>query len=133
VKLVSQPDVPDTAKLSWLVLGRGPETATGGDLALLSTAASALLSKGESATLQGKIEEATGLDEFGFRTGSTVASSVVTLGKRLSSNAYLVYEQGLAAAASIVKLRYTLTPRLTVQTQAGTETAVDLFYNFYFD
>jgi len=133
VKLVSWPEVPDSAKLSWLVLGRGPDTANGADMALLSTAASALLAGGESATLQGKLEKLTGLDEVGFRSGSTVSGSVMTLGKRLSADTYLVYERGLAAAASAVKLRHMLTPSLSVQTEAGTRTAVDLFYNIFFD
>jgi translocation and assembly module TamB len=57
----------------------------------------------------------------------------LTLGKRLSSRAYLSYEQGLSGAETLAKINYTLTPRISVRAQAGTVPAVDLFYTFSFD
>ncbi|MGS0758373.1 translocation/assembly module TamB domain-containing protein, partial [Roseateles sp. GG27B] len=51
IKLYSDPDLPDTSKLSWLLLGRAPDTLQGADAALLQSAALALLSgSGESVT-----------------------------------------------------------------------------------
>ena len=47
--------------------------------------------------------------------------------------AWLSYEQGLNAAAGALKFTYTLTPRVSVVTRAGEETALDVFYNFSFD
>ena len=49
VKLYADPDMPDTDKLSWLVLGRAPDQLGRTDTALLQRAALALLSgEGES-------------------------------------------------------------------------------------
>ena len=44
-----------------------------------------------------------------------------------------MYERGLFAAGNAVKLRYTLSPRWTVQTQTGSDNAVDIFYNLLFN
>lgn len=60
-------------------------------------------------------------------------TSVLTLGKRLSSKVYLSYEQGLAGSESLFKIKYALTRNLSLQTQSGTTPAADLFYTFSFD
>jgi translocation and assembly module TamB len=132
ISLVSNPPVPDSEKLSWLILGRGMEGASRSDLGLLQTAAGALLARGESISLQQRIAHAAGLDEFSLGGGGALESTVLTLGKRLSSRAYLSFEQGLASASNLVKISYTLTPRLSLRTQAGTDNAVDAFYTFSF-
>ncbi|MDP1690813.1 MAG: translocation/assembly module TamB domain-containing protein [Burkholderiaceae bacterium] len=59
-------------------------------------------------------------------------SAVLTLGKHLSSRAYLSYEHGLSGTDSLVKINYTLSKRLSVRAQAGSTTAVDLFYTLSF-
>jgi translocation and assembly module TamB len=134
ISLVSNPPVPDSEKLSWLVLGRGMEGANRTDLALLQTAAGALLARGESMTLQSRIANAAGLDEFsvGGSGSSGLESTVLTLGKRLSSRAYLTVEQGIGAATHLVKISYALTPRISVRAETGTDSAVDAFYTFSF-
>jgi translocation and assembly module TamB len=133
VKLVSNPTVPDSEKLSWLVLGHGIETSSGQEFSALQTAAGALLAAGESVTLQQRIAHAAGLEEVSLRGAGTLEGTVLTLGKRLSSRAYLSYEQGLSGAETLAKINYTLTPRISVRAQAGTAPAVDLFYTFSFD
>jgi translocation and assembly module TamB len=133
VKLVSNPTVPDSEKLSWLVLGHGIAGAGKQDFDALQLAAGALLGTGDSVTLQQRIAHAAGLEEVSLKGAGTLQSSVLSLGKRLSSRAYLSYEQGLTGTQALVKIDYTLTRRLSVRTQAGTTPAVDLFYTFSFD
>lgn len=133
VKLVSNPSVPDGEKLSWLVLGRGLADAGGGEFDALQLAAGALLGAGESVTLQQRIAHAAGLEEVSLKGAGSLETAVLTLGKRLSSRAYLSYEQGLAGTAALVKINYTLTERLSLRAQAGTTPALDLFYTFGFD
>lgn len=56
------------------------------------------------------------------------------IGKRISSRAYLTYERGLTATTmGIAKLNYNLIPGITIVTQAGEDSAVDLFYSVQFD
>ncbi|MBU1666390.1 MAG: translocation/assembly module TamB domain-containing protein, partial [Gammaproteobacteria bacterium] len=123
----------DSEKLSWLVLGHGISDAGSQEFDALKLAAGALLGAGESVTLQQRIAHAAGLEEVSLKGSGTLESSVLTLGKRLSSRAYLSYEQGLTGSAALVKINYTLTRRLSLRTQAGTTPAVDLFYTFSFD
>jgi translocation and assembly module TamB len=136
-KLVSTPAVPDSDKLAWLVLGHGIDSTGGNDMALLSAAAGALFGGG-----QGKLANALGVDELGVgqAAGTTAGgaatglqTTVVTVGKRLSSRAYLSFEQGAGTATSLVKLKYKLNPRITLQFQTGTNNALDVLYTWAFD
>jgi translocation and assembly module TamB len=140
-KLVSTPTVPDSDKLSWLVLGHGIENTAGNDMALLSTAAGALFG-GSGGGGTGKLAGKLGLDELGVGQASGTSSAgaatglqntVVTIGKRISSRAYLSFEQGAGTATSLVKLRYKLNPRITLQFQTGTNNALDVLYTWAFD
>ncbi|KQQ32976.1 hypothetical protein ASF61_12875 [Duganella sp. Leaf126] len=140
-KLISTPTVPDSDKLSWLVLGHGIENTQGNEMGLLSTAAGALFGgKG-----QGKLASSLGLDELGVGQASGTGAAgtgaaatglqntVVTVGKRISSRAYLSFEQGAGTATSLVKLKYKLNPRISLQFQTGTNNALDILYSWAFD
>ena len=128
VRLVSSPILPDSEKLAWLVLGHGLEGAQGQELDLLGVASSAVLGK-----TRGNVANRLGLDELGVAYTKGVESTVITLGKRLSSRVYLSFEQGVGSATGLVKLRYTLNPRVSVQVQTGVNNAVDVFYSWRFD
>jgi translocation and assembly module TamB len=129
-RLVSTPSVPDSEKLAWLVLGHGLEGTSGKEADVLSAAAAALLGgKGGSGGFAQKL----GLDELGVSQAKGLASTVVTIGKRISSRAYLSFEQGTSTASSLVRLRYKLNPRITLQLQTGTNTALDVLYSWAFD
>ena len=132
-KLVSSPDVPETEKLSWLVLGRGLESSSQADFSLLSAAASGLLGSGQAASVQARIAGALGVDEFGISPPGSGQGGLLTLGKRISSRLFVAYEQGLGKVSNILKVRYTLSKRWSVQAQAGTESAVDALYTLSFD
>lgn len=152
IQLVATPHVPDTEKLSWIVLGRAPD-ASGLDSSLLLTAASSILGGESGFGVTDRIQDFFGLDELSLRQGgnqtttqanpfsnpyayasSTLSGQIGTVGKRISSRAYLSYERGITAATTgITKLTYSLTPTVTVVTQAGEDSAIDLFYTFRFD
>jgi translocation and assembly module TamB len=137
-KLVSTPSVPDSEKLSWLVLGHGMEGATSNEADVLSAAAGALLGgKGGTGGIQSKIANSLGVDEFGVRQGAGQAggleNTVVTVGKRISSRLYLGFEQGAGTTSSLVRLRYKISPRITLQLQTGANTALDVLYSWAFD
>jgi translocation and assembly module TamB len=152
-RLVSTPAVSDTEKLSWLVLGKGTDQAGRQEFDVLAAAASALFSTRQAESLQSRLADTFGVDEFGLSssgtsstatpsagTSSTGASSarglestVVTVGKRISSRVYLTFEQGVSGATSLVKLRYMLSRRLSVELGTGTSSSVDLVYNWRFD
>ena len=137
-RLVSTPNVPDSEKLSWLVLGHGMEGTSGNEKDVLTAAAAALLGgKGGTGGFTQKLASSLGVDELGLKqasgNGSGLESTVVTVGKRISSRAYLSFEQGTTTASSLVRLRYKLTPRISLQFQTGTNTALDVLYSWAFD
>ena len=133
VTLVSNPTVPDGQKLSWLVLGHGTENSSAQDFSALQLAAQALLGAGQSVSLQQRVAGATGLDDVSLKGSGGLENTVLSLGKRLSSRAYVSYEQGVSSTSTLVKINYLLSRRLSVRVQAGLSPAVDLFYTFSFD
>jgi translocation and assembly module TamB len=130
VRLVSTPNVPDAEKLSWIVLGRVPDTS-GVDSALLLAAAGSILG-GQSG---GQLGKSLGIDEISLsqQTGAdSQPIQKVTVGKQLSARARISYEQSLNVVGSTAVFTYTLTPRINIVTRTGTEDALDIFYTFRF-
>jgi len=100
---------------------------------LLSAAASGLLGSSKGASLQSRIAGALGVDEIGFTGPSAGQSGFLSIGKRISSRLFVVYEQGLDRVSNLLKIRYTISGRWSVQAQTGTESAVDVLYTISFD
>lgn len=153
VRLVSEPDVPDPDKLSWIVLGRAPTAGGGADLSLLLPAAQALLG-GPGGGMTDQLSRSLGFDEFGIGqsaagvgrvqtsrvvgSGTTVtgegelSGQVLTLGKRLTDDLNVSFEQSLSGAESLVLLTYQLTRRFSVVARGGSDNAADLYYTITF-
>jgi translocation and assembly module TamB len=131
VRVVSEPPMPENDALSWLILGHGPGEATGSDLAMLPAAAAALLGQGESPA--DGMARKLGVDSIGLRRGGAVGNQFVTVGKRISDDINIVYEQSLGAAANVLKLEFTLSRRLLLRAEAGEISAIGLFYRWAFD
>lgn len=154
VRLVSEPSVPDPEKLSWIVLGRAPDASGGADLALLLPAAQALLG-GPGGGMTEQLSRSLGFDSFAIgqgelnsssrtatsrvagsgttiASGPTVAGQVLSVGKRLSTDLFLSFEQSLGGAESLVKLTYQLGRRVSVVARGGTDNALDVYYTFAF-
>lgn len=153
VRLVSQPDVPDPDKLSWIVLGRAPTAGGGADLSLLLPAAQALLG-GPGGGMTDQLSRSLGFDEFGIGqsaagvgrvqtsrvvgSGTTVtgegdlSGQVLTLGKRLGEDLSVSFEQSLSGAESLVLLTYRLTRRVSVVARGGSDNAADIYYTITF-
>lgn len=150
IRLVSEPNVPDAEKLSWIVLGRAPDSGSGGDMALLLPAAQALL--GEDG-IPAQLSRSLGFDEFGIgqgelggvtRTptsrvvggGSRVSGGeggqVLRLGKRLTSDVTLAFEQSLGGAESLVKLTYQISRQLSLVMRSGADISSDIYYTISF-
>lgn len=136
VRLFSDPELPDSEKLAWLVLGR-PATGAGAEAAVLQQAAMALLARNSSAA-EGGLASALGLDELGFRgqatnADGTTAAAALTLGKRISNDLYLAYERSLAGTMGTVSIFYDVSRLLTLRARAGEENAVDLIFTVRYD
>ena len=131
VRLFSEPEMSDTDKLSWLVLGRAPDGLGRTDTALLQRAALALLA-GEGEGLNKTLLANIGLDEFSVRQIETgdVRDTVVTLGKQLSRRWYVGYERGVNSTTGTWQLIYRAAQRFTVRAQAGEDNALDAIWTW---
>jgi translocation and assembly module TamB len=133
-KLVSTPSMTDSEILSWLVLGHGSDKGhDGADTVALQAAASYFLGKSGGIPLQSKLTQLTGLDEISIAGDGTIDSSMLSLGKRLSNQLYINYQQGLTSTKQLIKLTYEVNRRFSIRAQSGAESALDLFYTFRFD
>ena len=135
VKLYSDPAMPDTEKLAWLVLGHGLENSGQQDFVLMQVAAAALLSQAESVNFQSKLADTLGIDSFDVRAGdgTTLSSSVISVGKRLSTRATLSYEQSLDGLSQVVKVLYQLSPNVRLEAQTGQQSSFDAVYTREYD
>lgn len=132
VSLVSEPNVSDEEKLSWLMFGHGPDGAGLGQRQAMAGAASALLG-----TTGGKrIIKDLGIDEFSIGTsdsGLPDDQQVVKVGKAISDSFALGYEQSLTSAASIVKITWQLSRRWQLVLRTGSLSGFDVLFNRRFD
>nr|WP_260986167.1 translocation/assembly module TamB domain-containing protein [Bordetella genomosp. 13] len=149
IDLVSYPDVSDVEKLSWLVLGRGPDEG-GNDTALLLSIGTALLGGGEPFYKQ------FGLDDVSVRTGSlgssgsllpdrTVAGDVnrdsdselatqfIVGSKRFSNGITLSVEQALAGSETVGRVSYRLARGLSLDLKGGGVNGLALVYRVLWD
>ncbi|HLO93783.1 MAG TPA: translocation/assembly module TamB domain-containing protein, partial [Burkholderiaceae bacterium] len=131
IKLFSEPELPETDKLSWLLLGRGPDELGRADTALLQRAALALLS-GEGESTSGKLMKNLGLDELSVSQGAQddTRGAIVRVGKQLSKRLYLGYERGLNATTGSWQLIYRIAQRFTLRAQSGEDSALDLIWQW---
>jgi translocation and assembly module TamB len=137
VRLFSDPELPDSEKLAWLVLGR-PATGAGAEAAILQQAALALLAGRGGGAMDGGLAGALGLDEIGVRGETTNAdgsnnAAAFTLGKQVSSKLYLSYERTLAGTLGTVSMFYDVSRRVTLRGRAGEENAIDLIFTLSYD
>ncbi len=135
VTLYSDPPMPDTEKLSWLVLGHGLEDGNQQQFALMQIAAGALLSQAESVSAQAQLAEALHIDSFEVRggEGEDLSTTVVSVGKRISSDITVSYEQSLDGLSQMVKVLYQLTPHVRLEAGAGLNSSIDVFYTRDYD
>ncbi|HEX4917681.1 MAG TPA: translocation/assembly module TamB domain-containing protein [Limnobacter sp.] len=162
VRLISDPAVPDAEKLSWMIIGRGSNSADR-DSTLLLTAAAAIFGDNDESTTR-KIARGLGIDDLSLSTGSLTAADsravgskvaiapgadvsanvigaddpllsqrIISLGKRFSDRVYLSFDQSVTTAASILKLNYQYSRRLSFIARTGADNAVDVLYQFSFD
>lgn len=152
-RLVSEPNVPDAEKLSWLVLGRDAEQSSSNDASLLLSAAGALLGGDSGSNLPRTIVQGLGFDEFfigpaesggGSKlpsqtvAGSTTLSSnssdkVISIGKRIKPGLVLSVERGISDASGALKMSWQVSKRVRIIGRSGTERSLDAKYIFSFN
>ena len=143
ITLTSNPPVPDSEKLSWLVLGQSLSSGSSADMAALQAASAALLGP-NSKPVGMSIAQSIGLDDISIRSATTTVTrssattpttsgQVVSIGKRLNDRLTVAWEQGLTVATNALRVEYALSNTLSVRAEAGTVNGVGLYYRRNFD
>ncbi len=126
LEVFSSPPMTQSDALAYLLFGRPLDRgASSADKQRLSAAASALAVGG--GWLAAELGRQLGLDQLALESDSEHDLSL-HMGAWLSPRLYVQYITGLTSSTNLVRLRYDLTERLQVETQAGSVQAVDLFY-----
>ncbi|AJK47432.1 translocation/assembly module TamB domain-containing protein [Burkholderia plantarii] len=130
-KLVSEPNVTDNEKLSWLLFGHG--TDQGNNLGQQNTMTTALALLGSASGK--RIAQTVGLDEFtiGRSDVGLTDPQVVQLSKAINERFVLGYEQGLQSASNAFKMTINLSRFWAVSAYGGTFQGIDLNYTRRFD
>jgi len=129
LELFSIPAMGQTDTLSYLLLGRPMETASGEDGAMMAQAALALgLSGGDQ--LARTIGDRFGLDEMRVESNDTGEEASLVLGRYLSPQLYVSYGVGLVGAFNTLNLRYMFAQKWQLKAESGAKHGADLMYTF---
>ena len=128
VTLFSEPSMPESQQLSYLVAGVPLGESSGGDQNAMAAIAGKLAQSEQGRALANRV----GIDEISLdRSGGEGAALV--LGRYLSPRLYVGYGIGLAEQANSVRLRYELSRRWSVEGRSGTAASADLLYSIESD
>jgi translocation and assembly module TamB len=153
VRLVSEPNVPDSEKISWLVLGRESDQVGTADASLLLSAAGAIFGGDGSRNIPRELVQDLGFDEFSIgpaenggssklpsqtvagatAVGASSNDKVVSIGKRLRPGLVLSVERGVSDASGALKISWQLSRRVRLIGRSGTDNSVDVRYSFSFN
>ncbi len=130
LELTSSPALPDNSILSYLLLGRAPDSTSSGEQQMLMKLALSLGAKGGT-TITEKLTQSLNLDEIGFASGDTADDTSFYIGKYLSPDLYIKYGIGLVNPVNTFLMRYQLSKRLALETETSAEgSGGDLIYSF---
>ncbi|MBK8164833.1 MAG: translocation/assembly module TamB domain-containing protein [bacterium] len=124
LKVYSEPALPETQAISYLLTGRPLDSGSGDDKARVAATAALMGSNVLSSQLGSRI----GLDEARVETGGSLDQAALVTGKYLTPELYLSYAMGLFDRSNLVRLRYIMSPKWSVQTETGTTMGADLLY-----
>ncbi len=133
IRLYSEPAMPDSDIMGYMVLGQ-PLSGDQGQINAVMSAAGLLLSSSQSAVLNQQILSKFGIDSIGVEQDkSDITKSLVTVGKYLTPKLLISYGRSLFSDTTYLKARYTFSERWEVETWTGTESGLDVYYKINFD
>lgn len=126
----SDPTMPQTQIVTYLLTGKAPDSVTGSDTATMASARDTLTAQG-GGLLASQLGRRLGLEEVGVESslGSDGnANTALVLGKFLSPRLFISYGISLTESINTLKLRYTVSDKWVFKTEAGENQSADLEY-----
>ncbi len=121
----SQPALPESEALAYLVTGRSLNQASKSESDMLAGAALSY-GAGKATWLTDKL----GIDEFELEEGETLQDSLVSVGQYLTPDFYVGTKVGLFNKQASLILKYLVTDSINVETQTGSSKRVKLNYEY---
>lgn len=151
ITLVSYPDVSEVEKLSWLIMGRGPDSS-GGDLAMLLSVGTSLIGGDPESE---PIHKQLGIDDITIRKGDVgesgsllprrtvgdstayqgqddIAEQFIKITKNFKQGIDLSIEQALSGSGTVARVSYTLIRNLTIDAKVGTVNGIEMVFRRFF-
>ena len=127
IELFSIPAMGQTDTLSYLMLGRPIENASGEEGAMMAKAALALgLSGGNQ--LARSLTDQFGLDEMRVESSDKGDQASLVMGRYLSPRLYVSYGVGLIEAFNTFTVRYKITDKWQLKAESGGQQGADIMY-----
>lgn len=137
VQLYSEPSVPDTEKLSWMLFGHGSENMQGSDAAVMLAAAQTLLSNGHGPGFTEEILAKVGIDDLGVRSERETdgtPTQIVTISSRLGRHFRISLEKSINGLRDAVSLAYQVGKNWSLVTKfTEKEETITANYTHYFE
>ncbi|MEX2479392.1 MAG: translocation/assembly module TamB domain-containing protein [Gammaproteobacteria bacterium] len=126
--LFSEPAMPDSDVLSYIITGRPLDSASSGDANIIAQAALSLGAE-RSSMVTSRIQDAFGLDEFSVNTGATAEQTSLSAGKRLTPKLSVRSEFNPFDRLWSFFLNYKLTENWSIEAESGARQGADLIYS----
>jgi translocation and assembly module TamB len=126
----SEPSMPQTSIMSYLLVGKGIDSMQSGDPATISSAKDTLALQG-GGLIASQIGRRLGLEEVGVESTTNSAgqtNSALVLGKFLSPRLFISYGISLTESINTFKLRYTVSDKWILKMEAGENQSADAEY-----
>ncbi len=130
--IFSEPAMPETEALSYLLTGRSlTETSTAENNILLN-AVTKFGIKGSAGMVE-NLKASTGLSALEIQAGDSSADTSILLGKYLTPQLYIQYVKRLFDNQDSAYMRYEINKSLSLEAESGTSQGIDLIYEIETD
>jgi autotransporter translocation and assembly factor TamB len=128
VEIWSEPAKTDSDALSYILFGRSLSQGTEADQQQAGNAAAVLGGN----MLAMSMASAIGLDDARIETGARRQDAAFYAGKYISPKLYVAYGVGLYEPINVLRVRYLLSRKFTLQAETGTRDSGDILYRIEF-
>jgi autotransporter translocation and assembly factor TamB len=124
LQIWSEPVMSESSALSYVLFGRSSELGSSGEQEQAGSAAAILGGNMLAMSMASQV----GLDDARIEAGARQQDAALYAGKYLSPKLYVAYGTGLFEPIQVIRVRYLISRKLTLQTETGSRDSGDLLY-----
>ncbi len=131
ITFFSDPSMPQTQIVSYLLVGKSMDTVASNDTSTINSARSSMAMQG-GGLIASQLGRRIGIEEVGVESSvdtSGQTNTALVLGKFLSPRLFISYGISLTESINTLKLRYTLSDKWILKTEAGEFQSADVEYS----